>query len=65
MKDLLGHPVSLKLREQYIEPPFTVLRSYSSSWINRRQWLSLGIQSELGRNSSAFSGGLPAFNVKD
>jgi DNA modification methylase len=62
MKDLLGHPVSLKLREQYIEPPFTVLRSYFSSWINRRrQWLSLGIQSELGRNSSAFSGGLPAF----
>jgi len=65
MKDLLGQPISLKLRERYVEPPFTVLSTYSSFWINRRrQWLRLGIQSELGRTSSTFSGGLPNFITK-
>jgi DNA modification methylase len=39
-----------KLRERYIEPPFTVLSSRGGEWQARKQtWLELGIQSELGR----------------
>jgi len=44
------------LREKYIVPPFTVLDSKQGEWIKRRnEWKSLGIKSEIGRNSGLFN----------
>lgn len=38
------------LREKFIEPPFSVLDTKQGSWQQRKtDWLSLGIESELGR----------------
>lgn len=38
------------LAERFLMPPFSVLNARSGEWQNRkRQWLSLGIKSELGR----------------
>jgi len=43
-----GRPPSL--RERFIIPPFSVLDARSGYWqARKRAWLSLGIQSELGR----------------
>lgn len=38
------------LAEKFLMPPFSVLNARSGEWQNRkRQWLALGIKSELGR----------------
>lgn len=53
--DLFGNPIieDVILRDRFIEPPFSVLDTKSASWRNRqRQWKSLGIKSEVGRDSS-------------
>ena len=53
--DLFGNPIieDVILRDKFIEPPFSVLDTKSASWRNRqRQWKSLGIKSEVGRDSS-------------
>lgn len=43
-------PTALGLRERFIVPPFSVLDRRSGEWQDRkRKWLSLGIQSEIGR----------------
>ena len=48
-----------KLSERFIIPPFSVLDTKSGDWQQRKNyWLSLGIKSEIGRDSMAlnFSG---------
>lgn len=41
------------LRDRYIEPPLSVLNRAGDAWRTRkRQWLALGIQSELGRDAA-------------
>jgi len=41
------------LRKNFIEPPFSILDTKSVFWQDRRKiWNKLGIQSELGRNTS-------------
>ena len=50
--DLWGNEVTKKyeLRDNYIEPPFSVMDTKQGSWQQRRRkWKSLGIESELGR----------------
>ena len=50
--DLFGNEVKqdVLLRDKFLEPPFSVLDTKTGSWQNRkRQWLNLGIKSELGR----------------
>ena len=52
--DLFGEPcdppISNILSERFISPPFSVLDTRSGQWQDRkRAWLSLGIQSEIGR----------------
>lgn len=38
------------MRDTFIEPPFSVLNARREAWQNRKRWwISLGIQSELGR----------------
>jgi len=51
--NLDGNIVELQksLVKRYIVPPFSVLDTRQGYWQNRKKaWLSLGIQSEIGRN---------------
>lgn len=42
------------LREQFIEPPFSVLDTKTGNWQRRKKlWKKLGIKSEIGRNSKS------------
>lgn len=52
-KDLFGNVIVKKnvLKDKFKILPFSVLDSKSKDWVNRkRKWLSLGIQSEIGRD---------------
>lgn len=41
------------LRDKFIEPPFSILDTTSANWVRRRkQWLALGIKSEVGRGDN-------------
>jgi len=58
MIDLFGNKVETNviLRDRFIEPPFSVLDAKSGNWQRRkRQWKTLGIKSEVGRESKAFN----------
>jgi DNA modification methylase len=47
------------LADKFLIPPFSVLDRRSDTWQNRkRSWLSLGINSELGRGEELLFGGL-------
>jgi len=56
--DLFGEPVNVAtgpLARKYGEPPFTVLNGRGFLWQEKkRQWLHLGIRSELGREAIAY-----------
>lgn len=57
-KDLFGNDVIMDelLRDKFIEPPFSVLDTKQSSWINRKKkWIAKGIKSEVGRNAAGNS----------
>lgn len=63
--DLFGNKIEKNklLRDEFIEPPFSVIDTKSGNWQNRkRDWLALGIKSELGRDAeclpSSFGGEL-------
>lgn len=48
------------LAERFFAPPFSVLNAREGWWQDRkRQWIGLGIKSELGRGSDASPGGSP------
>jgi SAM-dependent methyltransferase len=52
-KDLFGEEIieDVILRDKFLEPPFSVLDTRQSSWLNRkRKWERLGIESEMGRD---------------
>ena len=50
------------LRDRFIEPPLSVLDRRGGAWQTRkRQWMALGIQSELGRGDT---GRAAAFNTR-
>ena len=58
--DLFGNKVkeSDLLRDKFIEPPFSVLDTKQGDWQGRkRKWKSLGIKSEIGRDSVSIVGG--------
>jgi DNA modification methylase len=51
--DLFGEPIieNVLLRKKFLEPPFSVLDTKGGDWQNRkREWKTLGIKSELGRD---------------
>ena len=49
------------LKNRYLIPPFSVLSARDGDWQTRkRQWISLGIQSELGRGESVTWGIAPS-----
>lgn len=54
-KDLFGNPIveNPLLREKYGEVPVSILDTTTKHWINRkRNWLSLGIESEVSRDNT-------------
>lgn len=54
--DLFGNPIYKQkaLRDDFIEPPFSVLDTKGAHWVTRKnKWKKLGIKSELGRDSVA------------
>lgn len=45
------------LRGRYMAPPFSVLNTQTGEWQDRkREWLALGIKSEVGRGASSMAG---------
>ena len=55
--DLFGNPIidNPLLRDKFIEPPFSILDTKSGNWVNRkRQWLKIGMKSEVGRDVKTF-----------
>lgn len=53
---LFGEEIQEKtvLRDDYIEPPFSVLDARSGDWqLRKNKWRGLGIRSEVGRNAVA------------
>ena len=52
--DAIEPPSRGKLSDKFVVPPFSVLDARQGYWQDRkRAWISLGIQSELGRGDSA------------
>ena len=52
--DVFGNPIETDaiLRDDFIEPPFSVLDTKSGSWRDRANlWKTLGIKSEIGRDA--------------
>ena len=57
-QDLFGQDVVKKyeLRDEFVEPPFTVLDTKSGTWQKRKKgWLKLGIKSEVGRDAKTYN----------
>jgi DNA modification methylase len=55
--DLFGNVIIKDelLRDKFIEPPFSILDTKTSNWINRKkQWKKIGIKSEIGREAKTF-----------
>jgi DNA modification methylase len=52
------------LRDNFIEPPFSILNTTTKSWIQRRNhWKSIGIKSEIGRaEEMLFKGNIKKFD---
>lgn len=52
--DLFGEPIKKQklLRDEFIEPPFSVLDTKGANWTQRKnKWKRLGIKSEIGRDA--------------
>ena len=48
-KEIITNPL---LRDKFIEPPFSVLDTKQGNWQRRkREWMRIGIQSEVGRDN--------------
>lgn len=54
--DLWGNPIEEnKLKDRFIEPPFSILDAKSGRWLGRKnKWKTLGIKSEVGRTAKTF-----------
>ena len=66
--DLFGEPIIKQkvLRDEYIEPPFSVLDTKTANWTNRKnKWKKLGIRSEVGRDAVAIHIGTTTYNEND
>ena len=53
--DLFGHEIinDPLLRDKFIEPPFSILDTKTGSWQKRKKlWKTIGIKSEIGRDSN-------------
>jgi len=45
-----------KLEDDYLIPPFSILDTKQGYWqLRKRQWLSLGLKSELGRDAGCLT----------
>jgi DNA modification methylase len=52
--DLFGEKINPKvsgvIKDKFIMPPFTILDAKQGDWARKRKWLSIGIDSKLGRD---------------
>lgn len=58
--DLFGQPIIKQrvLRDEFIEPPFSVLDTKGQHWTERKEkWKRLGIKSEIGRDAVSINMG--------
>lgn len=56
--DLFGNPIETKgdLKKEFGANPFTILDTRDGLWqARKRKWINLGIQSEVGRNATAYN----------
>lgn len=56
--DLFGQEIieDVLLRDKFIEPPFSILDTRSGLWqARKKQWLSKGIKSEIGRDAKTYN----------
>lgn len=56
--DLFGNPIETKgdLKKEFGANPFTILDTKDGLWqARKRKWINLGIQSEVGRNATAYN----------
>lgn len=68
MIDLLGDEIVVDelLRDKFIEPPFSVLDTKTSSWQQRKRiWISKGLKSDEGRQSVAIKIGVKSDDQED
>ena len=57
-KEYIAPDTKAKLQEQFIVPPFSILDTRQGYWQERKRlWLTLGIQSEIGRGQSGVTDG--------
>ena len=69
--DLFGHTINDRLPggamcQRFIEPPFTTLDARTGRWQDRkRDWIALGIQSEVGRSVTREDGFSDADKLRD
>lgn len=66
--DLFGNEIvePNSLKRKYIIPPFSIFDTASGDWQNRKnKWKSLGIQSEVGRDSSVIHMDSDKKNIKE
>jgi len=67
--DLFGNEIVTDpiLREQFIEPPFSVLDTKSGNWVRRKKlWKQIGIKSEIGRELKTINAGTDLYkNCKE
>lgn len=60
-RDLFGDVIeeNALLKDEFIEPPFSVIDTKTGRWQTRRQlWLNMGIKSELGRDAECLRTGI-------
>lgn len=52
---IFGNQNPTKLKQQWIVPPFSILDSKKMEWQDRkRDWIALGLKSEIGRTATTF-----------
>jgi DNA modification methylase len=68
MKDLFGEEIkqSIILRDKFTEIPFSVLDAKGGKWQQRKKnWLNIGIKSEIGRSAICLAQGLNKYDPRD
>jgi hypothetical protein len=65
--DLFGNKIITDpiLRDQFIEPPFSILDTKSGNWQRRKRlWIGKGLKSEVGRDAKVINMGTTAIEKK-
>jgi len=62
--DIIKPDAKGKLREKFLIPPFSVLNAREGPWqARKRQWIALGMKSELGRGDNILGHSDQSINI--